>query len=125
MDTRCLDHSMTESERNQFEEQGYLIVENALPPDHIAPLAEASDRLIAEKRQAYNLGPHDAIDVPDIIGKDSLFLNLIDWHTTFPKAWGILGWNLCIYHSGLLVTPPGDPNQPAEGASVAWHQDSM
>ena len=125
MDIDCLDYCLTESERSQFEEQGYLIVENALSPERTEALTGACDRLIAEKRQADALGPHDAVDIPNIIGKDPLFLDLIDWNTTFPKAWGILGWNLCIYHSGLLVTPPSDPQRSETETSVAWHQDSM
>ena len=125
MDPSCLTHRLTNSERDHFETEGYLIVDNAMSPERTEALAGACDRLMAEKRQAYDLGPHDAFDTPDIIGRDPLFLELIDWETTLPKAWGILGWNLCIYHSGLLVTPPSDPQRAATETSVAWHQDSM
>ena len=125
MDPSCLAHCLTASERTFFDEQGYLIIENALSPEHIEALTHLCDRLIAEKRQAENLGPHDAVDIADILGRDPSLVELIDWETTFPKAWGILGWNICIYHSGLLVTPPVDPHRPASDASVAWHQDSM
>jgi ectoine hydroxylase-related dioxygenase (phytanoyl-CoA dioxygenase family) len=125
MDPRCLEHRLSDAERSQFDEQGYLIVENALAPERVAALVPACDRLAAQRRKDYDLAPHDAIDIPDIIGRDPLFLELIDCETTFPKAWGILGWNSCIYHSGLLVTPPDDPNRATSEASVAWHQDSM
>src|SRR5205814_3343636 len=46
----------------------------------------------------------------------------IDWPRIFPKVWGILGWNIYVYHTHLdvsprLETPTANP--------VAWHQDSM
>ena len=125
MDPSCLAHRLTDSEHSQFDEEGYLIVENALSPERIETLASACDRLMAERRQENGLGPHDAVDVADIIGRDPAFLELTDLETTFPKAWGILSWNLCVYHSGMLVVPPVDPRRPASEASVAWHQDSM
>ena len=125
MDPSCLAHCLTEPERTRFEEQGYLVIPDALPADRIEVLRQSCDRLIAEKRRLHGFGHHDPMDIPDIIGHDPLFLELIDWETTFPKVWGILGWNICIYHSGLLVTPPGDPERPASAPTVAWHQDSM
>ena len=125
MNPSCLAHCLADSERTQFEEQGYLVVPDALPPDRTDALRHACDRLMIEKQGTYGFGPHDAFDIPDIIGEDPLFLELIDWETTFPKVWGILGWNICIYHSGLLVTPPGDPDRLRSAPTVAWHQDSM
>ena len=37
--------------------------------------------------------------------------------------WGILGWNIYLYHSHLDVTPL--ENARHQEWSVAWHQDSM
>jgi ectoine hydroxylase-related dioxygenase (phytanoyl-CoA dioxygenase family) len=47
---------------------------------------------------------------------------LIDLPTTFPKVWGILGWNIYVYHTHLDVTPVV---QTPPARPVAWHQDSM
>src|SRR5205823_910547 len=52
MHTASLEHCLTEEERRQFNETGYLIVENAVPPAMVAELTEALDRLYAEKRAA-------------------------------------------------------------------------
>lgn len=125
MNAACLAHRLTESERRHFDEQGYLVVEKALSPEFTETLTHVCDRLMGEKQQADNLSPHDALDIPDILGREQALVDLIDCETTFPKVWGILGWNICIYHSGLLATPPVDPQRPASEASVAWHQDSM
>jgi len=88
----------------------------------VADLTAVTDRIIEDHRQTANLSPHSTINMLDFIGKDQVYLQLIDWHKTFPKVWGILGWNIKLYHSHLIVTPPqpdADPNR-----RLGWHQDS-
>lgn len=124
MDLSCLEHCLSDSERIQFEESGYLIVENALSQDRLDRLNQVCDRLLAAGQRA-GLGPHAPFSQPNIIPEDPVFVEMVDCETTFPKVWGILGWNIYLYHAHLGVTPPNDPN-PAQGSpSVAWHQDSM
>ncbi len=36
--------------------------------------------------------------------------------------WGILGWNIYLYHAHLIVTPP--TGQPRDDKTFGWHQDS-
>ena len=50
-------------------------------------------------------------------------VELVDWPTTFPKLWGILGWNIYLYHSHIDVTPAESTHH--QNWHVAWHQDSM
>ena len=59
----------------------------------------------------------------DFIGKDELFLELLDWPKTFAKVFGILGWHIQLYHSHLIVTPPLDGVMPKR-KRLGWHQDS-
>ena len=122
MDTVCLEHSLTSEEQKQFEQDGFLIVADAIPSELVADLTAVTDRIIEDHRQTANLSPNSTINMLDFIGKDPLYLQLIDWHKTFPKVWGILGWNIKLYHSHLIVTPPqpdADPNR-----RLGWHQDS-
>jgi hypothetical protein len=105
MDTACLEYCLTEPERRAFNETGYLIVEEALPPAMIAALTAALDRLYAERRAA-GLGPHDNMFFPNFVARDPAFVELVDWPRIFPKVWGILGWNIQLYHSHCGVTPP-------------------
>lgn len=109
MDAKCLEHCLTEAERTQFERDGFLVVEDALPPSMVEALIEAVDRVKSGV---------------DFIGKDELFLELIDWPTTFPKVWGILGWNIHLYHTHITITPPLAPEQRSEQKRLHWHQDS-
>lgn len=124
MDTACLDHVLTEAEQLQFEQDGYLIIENALSEEQVTNLTTAVDRVAAIYRPKFGLGPHDLVHVRDFVGQDPLFLELLTWYRTFPKVWGVLGWHIQLYLSHLNVTPPEDPEKERKETRLAWHQDS-
>ena len=124
MDDACLQHRLTEAERRQFEEQGFLIVPGVLPAEKVAPLAEAVDRIDAEWRPKRELKAHQPLNLLDAIGKDDGFLDLLDLPATFMKVVDILGWHIQLYHSHLIVTPPLPDNFEAKRPRLGWHQDS-
>jgi ectoine hydroxylase-related dioxygenase (phytanoyl-CoA dioxygenase family) len=119
MNPACLDYSLTESEKEQFDKEGYLIVNLALSENEVGRLVEIIDRVDVRERDEET--PNQLLSVTDIIGEDDQLIDLVDLPRTFPKVWGILGWNIYLYHSHLDITPPGNEDvQP-----VAWHQDSL
>ena len=109
MDKACLEHCLTEAERTKFERDGFIVIENALPAAMVEGLIEAVDSVKAGV---------------DFIGKDDRFLELIDWHRTLPKVWGILGWNIHLYHTHITVTPPVPLEDRPSKKRLHWHQDS-
>jgi ectoine hydroxylase len=121
MTPECLLHRLTPDERAFFNSHGYLSVENALDATALAALVAAVDRIDSRERTAENRDK--LLSIPNIVHEDAAFVNLVDCPTTFPKVWGILGWNVYLYHSHLDVTPPADAT--ALKWRVAWHQDSM
>ena len=121
MDPSCLEHCLTEDEQRFFNEQGYLIVEDALDPDSIDRLIGVIDR-IDQRERTPELGDK-LLSVTNVLHEDPAFVDLVDWPRVFPKVWGILGWNIYSYHSHLDVTPPANPDTTTW--QVAWHQDSM
>jgi ectoine hydroxylase len=123
MDETSLQHLLSDEERKHFNEQGFLVVENALSADRVACLTAALDRLDAEKRRS-GLGPADNLFFPNFIGRDSLFIDLVDCPTVFPKVCGILGWNIYLYHSHCGVNPPAPPEMDRTKKTLGWHQDS-
>jgi ectoine hydroxylase-related dioxygenase (phytanoyl-CoA dioxygenase family) len=126
MDPSCLTHRLTAEEATQFKRDGYFIVENALPPELIDKLVKAVDRVDKEERARMGKGPNERINHYDFIGKDDLFLELLDWPKTFPKVWGLMGWHIQLYHTHLTVTPPEPEGSTLEkdGLGLGWHQDS-
>ena len=134
MDPHCLDHCLTEKESRQFDSQGYLMVEGALDASDLERVTRAVDSLYGRHRakdntSAFAGGPPGLFSQTDFIREDKAFLDLVDWPRVFPKIWGILGWNIYLYHAHCDVTPPVPVAAGAEStrqrAYRAWHQDSM
>ena len=121
MNPDCLAHRLTDDERRFFETSGYLVVPDALDPAMNDRLLAVVDRVDARERTAENRGK--LLSITNVVHEDPALVDLIDWPTTFPKMWGILGWNIYLYHSHIDVTPPAD--EQALTWRVAWHQDSM
>ena len=121
MNPECLQYRLTPDQRDAFNKDGFLIVENALDESMTARLIEVIDRVEARQRNDENRGR--LLSVTNVIQEDNALVELVSWPTTLPKVWGILGWNIYLYHSHLDVTPK--ENATAQNWSVAWHQDSM
>jgi hypothetical protein len=124
MDPACLEYCLTDQERDEFEQNGFFIVEDILPPRLIQELAAVVDRLDAEYRPQMGLGPYERLNLLDFVGKDEIFLELLDWPKTFPKVWGLLGWNIQLYHSHMTVTPVVPSEERPAKKRLGWHQDS-
>lgn len=124
MDRACLEYCLTERERQEFEQNGFFVVEDAVPPALVEALTAVVDRLDAQYRPLKGRGPHELLNLLDFVGKDEIFLELLDWPRTFPKVWSILGWHIQLYHSHMNVTPPLPADQRSAKKRLQWHQDS-
>ena len=123
MNDAWLEHLITEEEERTFAEQGYMIIENAIPKELVERATQVADRLTAEEKEKRGLGPSDGLLLLDFVGKDDVFLELLDYPTTFPLVWGILGWNIQLYHSHMIITPPNAVSGPGQ-QGLNWHKDS-
>ena len=116
----CLLHTLTGEERQHFEEQGYLIVEDAVSPAAVDRFSTAMDRLHEEYLKAGKANGEPWYSFVFRSPKDDdVFLDLLDWPTTFPKVWDILGWNIYAYTAHMDIRPPDQ-----EEGWLEWHQDS-
>ena len=87
MNKAWLEHLLTAEEKRTFAEQGYLIIENAIPQDLVERATVVVDQITAEQKAKEGMGPSDGINILDFIGRDEVFLELLDYPTTFPKVW--------------------------------------
>ena len=124
MDAKSLEHCLTEDERRRFERDGFFIVQDAVPPELVTELIAAVDRLDVEYRKANGINDGELIHILDFVGRDPAFLRLLDWPRTFPKVWGILGWNIQLYHSDMIITPPQPEFELHRKKRLEWHQDT-
>lgn len=123
MDQRSLQHLISPAQRQHFEEQGFLIVPGALEPVQVEALSAATDRIWAEQRAA-GLGPDQNLFFPNFVGRDQVFADLVDHPAILPLVWGLLGWNIYLYHSHLGVTPQEGPTGTPFKEPLGFHQDS-
>ncbi len=106
MNEAWLEHQLTDEEAARFERDGYLVIPGALTADHVARLSAAVDRCRDYVTAELGVPRGDLFNLLDFVGMDDAFFELIDHPTTFPKLWRILGWNLQIYHTHMIVAPP-------------------
>ena len=121
MHSSCLIDTLTNCERRAFESEGYLIVPNALSAAELMRLKALVDRLGEER--AHEVEPNGRLHLRDFLRRDPMFMDLLDWPTTFPKVWGILGWHIQLYLSHVDITPPWPEGVPLP-KRLGWHQDS-
>lgn len=121
MDESCLQYSLTDEEKLQFNQSGYLIIENALSSEQVGALTAVTDQ-IYERQRINGHDPTKALFYPNFIADSELFTNLVDYEKILPKVWGILRWNIYLYHAHLIVTPPS--LQEKNDRTFGWHQDS-
>ena len=124
MDRQCLEYCITEDEKQEFEENGFLIVEDALPKEKVEKLITAFDKVGAEHLGKDEFPSDASFNILDFVGRDEIFIELLDWYKTFPKVWGILGWNIKLYHSHLIALPPMPEDEREKKRRLGWHQDS-
>lgn len=121
MNESCLQYRLSDEERDFFNEQGFLQLENVLSPAQIERLTVATDRVF-EAKLAAGHDPRSALFYPNYIPDDELFADLVDYERVLPRVWGILGWNIYLYHAHLIVTPPSGKTK--DDKTFGWHQDS-
>ncbi|MBC8353658.1 MAG: phytanoyl-CoA dioxygenase family protein [Planctomycetes bacterium] len=121
MNRDCLAHRLSSEEREFFHTNGYLIVPDALDAAQLDRLTTVVDRVDARERGVELQGK--LLSVTNVVHEDEAMVELASQPTVLPKVWGILGWNIYLYHSHLDVTP--SENAERQNWSVAWHQDSM
>ncbi|MBT3341978.1 MAG: phytanoyl-CoA dioxygenase [Gemmatimonadetes bacterium] len=121
-DVTILQNCMTEEQRDHFDQQGYLIVPDALDDEMLGRILEASDRVDREERQAKGIDPGALMSKFRTIVEDDAYLDLLDLPRTFPLVCDILGWNIQHYISHLIYYPP-EPAGSADLKPGGWHQD--
>ncbi|MBC8138233.1 MAG: phytanoyl-CoA dioxygenase family protein [Fibrella sp.] len=121
MNPDCLRYRLTDDERRTFDETGYLVLEDVLPPARVAALTTLADGIHA-REVAEGFDPAKGLFYPNFIPESPLFQELVDHDRVLPKVWGILGWNIYLYHAHLIVTPPS--GEPVNDKTYGWHQDS-
>lgn len=123
MDSSWLEYCATEEQLKAFNDTGYLIVEDAISPEMTDALEKIVDRIDAAERAKNGFGPHKLLSKFRTVVEDDLLLELLDNKKVFPLLWDILGWNIQLYISHLIMYPPEPPDTERIRKGAGWHQD--
>ena len=103
---------------------GYLLIPDALDADMVARLTDVVDRVCDKARGDRELPEYKEVSTIRAVMEDPVMLELLDHPSTFPMAWDVLGWNIQLYISQMLVKPPLPPHyKPPKRAAAGFHQD--
>lgn len=120
--------SLTQEQKEHFQEQGYLAVENIFSAEEVENLRRSVDALSEQaqnltestdrfKLKAFDNGgklvqqvaePHELGGTWMALARDNRLLDIVE---------GLLGPNIQLYYSMLMMKPP------REGFKAPWHQD--
>jgi hypothetical protein len=100
---------------------GFLAMPGILRPAAVTRLVAALDRVYDEEVVRDRTRAGAPMHLFGEIGRDDLFLELVDHPLVFPVVWGELGWSIHLYHCRLDVTPP--QTEPRFLHVWGWHQD--
>lgn len=114
---------LSDEQREFFDANGYLVIEDALPPDVVAEVDAAVDETYAREKAANRLEKNGKLNLRNCIVHHNAFLQLLDWSTTAPLAWQILNWNIQMITSHLIVLPSGPEPSAEEKRRGGYHRD--
>ncbi len=128
--------AMTPEQEKDFEEKGFIILEDFLEEEELEMLLSAVDEVAARVRKAKGFGPEEPFSIRNALAHHEAFLDLIDHPRILPLVVDSIGWNIQIRTTHLDYRPPypqkmragevgrgkGD-DQEAGYNNVVWHPD--
>ena len=131
MSPACLEHRLSDAERQAFEERGYVHIRGVLSPQEVTRLLRCSEELDSAWRGRMGVGEGDRLNLLDAfgaaasVGLGKPLLELLDHPKIFAKVFDLLGYNisLCAFRaappafSSSCHCPPNPSPPPAAPTS--------
>jgi ectoine hydroxylase-related dioxygenase (phytanoyl-CoA dioxygenase family) len=112
---------MTSQQRQQFEDDGFVIVPDALDQSELERYTAALDAAYDQERKTGGeVDATGALHKLSAVANCPALVDLVDHPAVFPLVWSIIGWNIHVTHSRYNVHPPLRDAQPFRWR---WHQD--
>ena len=110
-------------QRKSFDENGYLVVRNALDKDAVARVIEAGDRLAGSfltKGELPGRPEYNLLDLRPGLLAEQAFFDLISHSTTVPLVVQLLSPNIHVHSTSLIYKRPAPQSPPFR---FGWHRD--
>jgi ectoine hydroxylase len=114
---------LTADQRSFFEENGYLVVENALSPEEVCHYTALIDDMDRGYRKANGLPQGPFVEIRNAVAKEHALLNLIDHPACFPLVAELMGPSLQLNTSHAMVRPPQPSGTVVSFKAIDWHRD--
>ena len=98
--------AMTEQQRRDFDERGFILLENFFAPVELEQLLQAIDEVAERVRAAKGLHPDEPFALRNALTQHQAFLDLIDHPSMLPLVVDAIGWNIQIRTTHLDYRPP-------------------
>jgi ectoine hydroxylase-related dioxygenase (phytanoyl-CoA dioxygenase family) len=128
--------AMTPEQRRDFDEKGFVVLEDFFTAEELDRLLSAIDEVAARVRQAKGLGPEAHWAIRNALAHHEAFLDLVDHPRILPYVVDAIGWNVQIRTTHLDYRPPYPkdlvPGELGTGKgedhkagyrNVVWHPD--
>jgi Phytanoyl-CoA dioxygenase (PhyH) len=115
---------LTPEQRQSFDEDGFLVVPNALPAETVGQLTEAADRLAKsffDKPLLSDRPEYNHLDLRPGILREEALLALVTNAATVPLVVQLLSPNIHLHSTALIYKRPESPDAPA--FRRGWHRD--
>ena len=120
---------LTEKQKDQWKEDGYLVLKGVLSAEEIKKLTTVVDQMDEEHRKQLSsegsqnesdVKPYAGLNKLNIIEDRDIFIELIDHPATFPLVLELLGPFIQLSMSQAMIRPP---NPEGKGLARALHPD--
>ncbi len=101
-----VEERLTDQQRRDFDENGYVLIEDFFDPDEYAGLMTAIDDVRDEYDREKGVGTDAPFAVRNALAKREEFLDLIDHPRMLPLVVDAIGWNIQIRTTHLDFRPP-------------------
>jgi len=110
------------AQKAQFDRDGFLVLRDVLEQELVARLVVAADRIAADGLGRDGLSERHHWQRRNSLPLDGAFLELLDHYAVLPVVAAILGWDIHLITSHLIVRPP-TPDVDAHFKGEGWHRD--
>lgn len=110
-------------QRRSFDEDGFLVVRNALAPEAVARVVEAGDRLarsFLDKPELPGRPEWNLLDLRPGLLFEKAFFDLVSQPTTVPLVVQLLSPNIHLHSTALIYKRPAPEAPPFR---MGWHRD--
>ncbi|MEM7537671.1 MAG: phytanoyl-CoA dioxygenase family protein [Chloroflexota bacterium] len=120
--------AMTPEQKQQFDEDGFILLEDALSADEVETLLNVTDEFDTHYRRERNLAADAAFQLRNCVAMHPLYRGMIDHPKLLPYVVDAIGYNIQIRTSHVDIRPPMSPEHAkielgSRQGFFPWHSD--